>query len=129
ARAADRGLRRARGRPARSARTGGVVDRAALLARRPARARARRGERREARARPRRARLVGATGARVAGGAVSDFKAFEVAGWSAEGKALRYDALAGRLTRAVVEPLLDALDVRVNERFIDVATGPGHLAA
>ena len=60
---------------------------------------------------------------------MSDFKACEVAGWSAEGKALRYDALAGRLTRAVVEPLLDALDVRVNERFIDVATGPGHLAA
>jgi SAM-dependent methyltransferase len=60
---------------------------------------------------------------------LSDFKSFEVAGWSAEGKGLRYDALAGRVTRAVVEPLLDALEVRAGERFLDVATGPGHLAA
>jgi len=60
---------------------------------------------------------------------LSDFKSFEVAGWTTEGKALRYDALAGRVTRAVVEPLLDALDVQAGERFLDVATGPGHLAA
>jgi len=60
---------------------------------------------------------------------LSDFKSFEVAGWTTEGKALRYDALAGRVTRAVVEPLLDALDVQAGERFLDVATGPGNLAA
>jgi SAM-dependent methyltransferase len=59
---------------------------------------------------------------------VSAFKSFEIAGWSEAGMASRYDTVAGRMARAVVEPMLDALEVRAGERFLDVATGPGHLA-
>lgn len=59
---------------------------------------------------------------------MNDFKSFEIAGWSEAGMAARYDAVAGRVARAVVEPMLDALDVRAGDRFLDVATGPGHLA-
>ena len=59
---------------------------------------------------------------------MSVFKSFEIAGWSEAGKANRYDNVAGRLTRSAVLPMLDALDVRAGERFLDVATGPGHLA-
>ena len=87
ARAADRGLPRARGRPARSARTGGVVDRAALLARRPARARARRGERRETGAGAGGSRVVGGARAGDARAAVNDaFKELEVTGWREPGR-------------------------------------------
>jgi SAM-dependent methyltransferase len=59
---------------------------------------------------------------------VSAFKSFEIAGWSEAGMASRYDKVAGRLARIAVAPMLDALDVHVGERFLDVATGPGHLA-
>jgi SAM-dependent methyltransferase len=59
---------------------------------------------------------------------VRAFKSFEIAGWSEAGMADRYDKVAGRLARIAVAPMLDALDVRAGERFLDVATGPGHLA-
>jgi SAM-dependent methyltransferase len=59
---------------------------------------------------------------------VSAFKSFEIAGWSEAGMAVRYDQVAGRLAHSAVAPMLDALDVRVGERFLDVATGPGYLA-
>ena len=59
---------------------------------------------------------------------MSAFKSFEIAGWSEAGMANRYDKVAGRLARIAVTPILDALDVQAGERFLDVATGPGHLA-
>src|SRR5215218_10209868 len=55
------------------------------------------------------------------------FKAFEAEGWAA--KADRYDLLTGQVTRRVVEPLLDAAEVGPGARVLDIATGPGHLAA
>ncbi|HEX6014082.1 MAG TPA: methyltransferase domain-containing protein [Geminicoccaceae bacterium] len=55
------------------------------------------------------------------------FKAFEAERWGA--KAESYDRLTGQVTRRLVEPLLDAAGVRAGTRVLDVATGPGHLAA
>ena len=51
------------------------------------------------------------------------FDAFEAAGWTTK-KAAAYDALAGRVTARVAEPLLDAVGVRAGTRLLDVATGP-----
>ena len=55
------------------------------------------------------------------------FKAFEAAGWSAN--ADRYDRLTGRVTAAVVEPLLDAAGVGLGTRVVDLGTGTGATAA
>ena len=55
------------------------------------------------------------------------FRAFEAAEW--ERRAGGYDELLGRVTSRVVEPLLDAADVGEGERVLDVATGPGYVAA
>jgi SAM-dependent methyltransferase len=54
------------------------------------------------------------------------FKAFEAEGWGV--KAASYGQLTGRVTRRVVEPLLDAAGVGAGTRVLDLATGPGHLA-
>jgi ubiquinone/menaquinone biosynthesis C-methylase UbiE len=58
---------------------------------------------------------------------VDAFTAFEVAGWDA--KAAGYDDFLGQVTGRLVEPLLDAVDVRAGVRLLDVATGPGYAAA
>jgi ubiquinone/menaquinone biosynthesis C-methylase UbiE len=55
------------------------------------------------------------------------FTAFEHAGW--EQSVERYEASFGRLTRQAVPPLLDALGVALGTRLLDVATGPGYVAA
>lgn len=55
------------------------------------------------------------------------FKAFEAERWSA--KAESYDLVTGRVTRRLVQPLLDAAGVGAGTRLLDLATGPGHLAA
>jgi ubiquinone/menaquinone biosynthesis C-methylase UbiE len=60
------------------------------------------------------------------GGATS-FKELERQGWGA--KAGNYDAFAGQITVGAIEPLLDATGVRAGTRVLDVATGPGYVAA
>jgi SAM-dependent methyltransferase len=58
---------------------------------------------------------------------VDAFEAFEQEGWATKDVA-EYDRLAGRVTAHLVEPLLDAADVRAGTRLLDVATGPGYVA-
>jgi len=55
------------------------------------------------------------------------FNAFEAAGW--EAKAAGYDRFFGAITGRVIEPLLDAAGVGEDSRVLDVATGPGYVAA
>jgi SAM-dependent methyltransferase len=55
------------------------------------------------------------------------FDAFEAAGW--EEKAVAYERFFGAITDRVVAPLLDAASVGVGARVLDVATGPGWVAA
>jgi SAM-dependent methyltransferase len=57
------------------------------------------------------------------------FNAFEAEAWAREGKAGLYHSLVGEVTRRVVEPVLDAASVAAGTRLVDVATGPGYLAA
>lgn len=75
--------------------------------------------------------LVGRTiDLRGGGGARIDldaFTAFEVEGWDA--KASGYDNFFGQITGRLVEPLLDAVAGRRGTRLLDVATGPGYVAA
>jgi ubiquinone/menaquinone biosynthesis C-methylase UbiE len=56
------------------------------------------------------------------------FDAFEAAGW-ATAEAGAYDSFAGRVTSRIAEPLLDSVRVRPGTRLLDVATGPGYVAA
>ena len=56
------------------------------------------------------------------------FDAFEAAGWSTK-EATAYDSLAGRVTARLAEPLLDAVGAGTGTRLLDVATGPGYIAA
>jgi ubiquinone/menaquinone biosynthesis C-methylase UbiE len=67
-----------------------------------------------------------ATGERELSDAPS-FKELERQGWGA--KAGDYDAFAGQITVGAVAPLLDATGVRAGMRVLDVATGPGYVAA
>jgi SAM-dependent methyltransferase len=60
---------------------------------------------------------------------VDVFNAFEAEAWAREGKARLYHSLVGEVTRRVVEPVLDAASVAAGTRLVDVATGPGYLAA
>jgi SAM-dependent methyltransferase len=60
-------------------------------------------------------------------GAAEEFKRFEAEGWGQ--KAESYASLTGALTTRVVEPLLDAARVARGDRVLDVATGPGYVAA
>jgi SAM-dependent methyltransferase len=55
------------------------------------------------------------------------FNAFEAAGW--EEKADGYDDLVGRVTSRLADPLLDAARVGSGTRLLDLATGPGYVAA
>src|SRR5262245_50968351 len=55
------------------------------------------------------------------------FNAFEVAGW--EQRADGYHRLAAGLTTRVIESLLDAAEVDRGMRVLDVASGPGYVAA
>ncbi len=55
------------------------------------------------------------------------FRAFEHAGW--QGAARQYDDAFGSLTRQAIDPLLDAAEVRSGARVLDVASGPGYVAA
>jgi SAM-dependent methyltransferase len=55
------------------------------------------------------------------------FKAFEHAGWVEV--AGRYADTFAHLTGQAIEPLLDATGVRLGTHALDVACGPGHLAA
>ena len=56
-----------------------------------------------------------------------EFKAFEAAGWSR--RANTYGRVTGALTARLVDALLDAARVASGMRVLDVATGPGHVAA
>ena len=56
------------------------------------------------------------------------FDAFEEAGWTTK-EAGAYDALAGRVTARLADPLLDAVGAAQSVRLLDVATGPGYVAA
>src|ERR671933_2607993 len=58
---------------------------------------------------------------------VNAFRAFEHAGW--EEVATQYDDAFTPLTIQASEPLLDAAGVRSGTRVLDVATGPGYVAA
>jgi ubiquinone/menaquinone biosynthesis C-methylase UbiE len=55
------------------------------------------------------------------------FNAFEAAGWQAQ--AAGYEDFFGPITTRLVEPLLDAARVGRSARVLDVATGPGYVAA
>ncbi len=56
------------------------------------------------------------------------FEAFEAKGWTTK-EAATYDALAGRVTARVATPLLEAVGAGSGTRLLDVATGPGYVAA
>ena len=55
------------------------------------------------------------------------FRDFEHAGWTSN--VSEYEAAFTRVTRQAVGPLLDAVDLRHGARMLDVATGPGYVAA
>jgi SAM-dependent methyltransferase len=55
------------------------------------------------------------------------FDAFEVAGW--EPRARQYDRFWSDITGRSIEPLLDAALVGRDQAVLDLATGPGHVAA
>ncbi len=72
-------------------------------------------------------RTIDLLGGGGAGIDLDAFTAFEVAGWDA--KASGYDDFFGQITGRLVEPLLDAVAARRGVRLLDVATGPGYVAA
>ena len=55
------------------------------------------------------------------------FNAFEAAAW--EAIADGYDRFVGGVTSRFAEPLLDAASVTTGKRVLDLATGPGYVAA
>lgn len=55
------------------------------------------------------------------------FNAFEAAGW--EKQAAGYEDFFGEVTKRLAVPLLDAAEVGAEKRVLDVATGPGYVAA
>lgn len=57
------------------------------------------------------------------------FRAFERAGWEEAGKADDYHSGWGPVTRRTVNALLDAADVNRGDRVLDLASGPGYVAA
>src|SRR6187200_1065244 len=66
-------------------------------------------------------------GSRVMADGAQEFKEFEAAGWSR--RADTYGRVSGAITARFVEPLLEAARVGAGMRVLDVATGPGHVAA
>lgn len=63
----------------------------------------------------------------MAAQAGTSFKELERKGWSA--KAEDYDSFAGQITQGAVETLLDAAGARAGVDVLDVACGPGYVAA
>ena len=55
------------------------------------------------------------------------FNAFEAAGW--EKQAAGYEDFFGQVTTRLADPLLEAAEIGAGERVLDVATGPGYVAA
>jgi SAM-dependent methyltransferase len=55
------------------------------------------------------------------------FRDFEHAGW--ESNVSEYDTAFARLTSQAIGPLLDAVHLRQGTRLLDIATGPGYVAA
>jgi SAM-dependent methyltransferase len=55
------------------------------------------------------------------------FNAFEAAGWGKQ--AAGYEDFFGPITTRLVDPLLDAAGVGRDKRVLDVASGPGYVAA
>jgi ubiquinone/menaquinone biosynthesis C-methylase UbiE len=55
------------------------------------------------------------------------FKEFERTGWGKQAK--YYDDLVGQVTRQASGAMLSAVDLQPGKRMLDVATGPGHVAA
>ncbi len=55
------------------------------------------------------------------------FRDFEHAGW--EVNVSEYEDAFARLTNQAIGPLLDAVDLRPGIRLLDIATGPGYVAA
>jgi SAM-dependent methyltransferase len=55
------------------------------------------------------------------------FRRFEHAGW--EGIPAQYHQVFGELTAQAIEPLLDAVRLKQGMTFLDVASGPGYVAA
>src|SRR5438552_15190272 len=55
------------------------------------------------------------------------FRDFEHAGW--ESNVSEYEDAFARLTSQAIEPLLEAVALRPGIRLLDVATGPGYVAA
>jgi SAM-dependent methyltransferase len=60
-------------------------------------------------------------------GPADSFGAFEHAGW--QQVATRYDGIFGQLTTQCIEPMLDSVGAGRGMAVLDVATGPGYLAA
>jgi 2-polyprenyl-3-methyl-5-hydroxy-6-metoxy-1,4-benzoquinol methylase len=58
---------------------------------------------------------------------VDAFNAFEAAGW--EARAAEYNTCWPALTSRLSDALLDAVEAGPDTRILDVACGPGHLAA
>jgi len=55
------------------------------------------------------------------------FKEFERTGWAKQ--AVHYDSLVGQMTRQAVDALLAAVNLRSGAKLLDVASGPGYVAA
>ena len=55
------------------------------------------------------------------------FREFEHSGW--QGIPRQYHQAFGELTIQSIEPLLDAAGVKAGTRVIDIASGPGYVAA
>jgi ubiquinone/menaquinone biosynthesis C-methylase UbiE len=55
------------------------------------------------------------------------FKDFERTGWAKQAE--YYDSLVGQMTRQAVDPLLAVVNARSGVKLLDVASGPGYVAA
>lgn len=63
----------------------------------------------------------------ITDGQTQAFKDFEKAGWST--KAESYEDLVGQVSRQTVDAMLSAIALQRGTRLLDVASGPGYLAA
>jgi ubiquinone/menaquinone biosynthesis C-methylase UbiE len=55
------------------------------------------------------------------------FKEFERTGWAKQAE--HYDSLVGQMTRQTADAMLTAVNVRSGAKLLDVASGPGYVAA
>ena len=60
-------------------------------------------------------------------GEPSAFRQFEHAGWQAIPD--KYHSAFGHLTIQAIQPLLDAVKIRKGDKLLDIASGPGYVAA